>query len=57
MRSQEKLSGDLFEGDIETEGEREGEGRKRERKKRHTGYNKLIDQLREKEATEGRFPC
>lgn len=33
LRSQEKLSGDLFEGDIETEREREGRGEKeRERK-------------------------
>lgn len=35
LRSQEKLSGDLFEGDIETEREREGEGRKREKEKTH----------------------
>lgn len=52
LRSQEKLSGDLFERDKE-----KGRKREKERKGRHTSYNKLIDQSREKEATEERFPC
>lgn len=43
LRSQEKLSGDLFEGDIEAEREREGEGRKREKERERKDTPAIIN--------------